>query len=74
MTKKLKEVTTAKFGEEIRIWIQSFSGSKAELLQHLTDSLEKIGLDPVTYIFEVEDAMSTEDVLMQTFEKLAEIG
>ncbi len=45
-TQKLEELTRDELQEEFYIWNQSVRGSRAELLQRLTDNLEKEDFDP----------------------------
>ncbi len=56
--------------EELCIWNQSVSGSKAELLQCFNEYLEKERLDPATYTFEIKVNQSTMDPLVPILEKL----
>ncbi len=45
-TKKMEELTRDELWEELGTWNQLVSRSKAELLQRLTDSLEREGINP----------------------------
>ncbi len=51
------------------VW--TISTSKKQLKEHFTKCLEEEGLDPATETFEVEDAKSTSEILLQILEKLA---
>ncbi len=67
VTKILEELTRHQLWEELHLWNQPVSGSKEQLQQRLTSSLEKEVLDLATETFEV-DAKSTPDPLTQILE------
>ncbi len=70
MNKTLEELTRDQHREGLRVWNQPAGGSKEQLKQHLTRSLEKEILDPAEVV-EVEDARPTVDPLMQILEELS---
>ncbi len=72
-TKTWEELSRDQLWEELHIWNQPVDGSKEQLQQHLPSCQKKEGLDSAVEIFEVKDAKSTPELLMQILEKLSAI-